>query len=154
MTRPADSQDPLQIVAGRIRDRYATPSRKAYTYLFWVHVSGTHEALIPAADAVIRAWVDEGAGLLPSDREEAVRRCAATREQRPQDGPSGQLSGHARRQMMARAIVFTLEQTGAGQIDVHLWSRALGFTPKGDREAHEQWECTVDGEWYSAYRGD
>jgi hypothetical protein len=37
---------------------------------------------------------------------------------------------------------------------VHLWSRALGFSPKGDREAFEQWEQAEDGVWFSAYRGD
>jgi hypothetical protein len=152
--RPVRPEDPLPLVAGRIRDRYATPSRKAYTYLFWVKDETTLSELIPPAEQVIAAWVDEGVGLLPLNAAEATRQCAVARAQRPQDRPSGQLSPNERRQMMARVILFTLEQSGPAQVDVHLWSRALGFSPKGDREAFEQWEQAEDGVWFSAYRGE
>ncbi len=153
-SRPAQPQDALARVAGRIRDRYATPSRKAYTYLFWVRDAAALEALIPTPEQTIAAWVDEGAGLLPLDGAEAVRRCAEARARRPQDRPSGQLSPHERRQMMARAILFTLTPVRPDQINLNMWSRALGFSPKGDRQAFEQWEQTDDGLWFSAYRGE
>ncbi|MCC7208629.1 MAG: hypothetical protein IT323_15080 [Anaerolineae bacterium] len=153
-SRPAQPPDPLAHVAGRIRDRYASPSRKAYTYLFWVRDAAALDGLVPTAEQVVAAWVDEGAGLSPLDAAEAVRRCAEARARRPQDRPSGQLSPHERRQMMARAILFTLTQARPDQVDVHLWSRALGFSPKGDRQAFEQWEQTDDGVWFSAYRGE
>lgn len=151
---PQDAHSALAHVAGRIRDRYATPSRKAYTYLFWVRDAAALEALIPTAEQVITAWVDEGAGLLPLDAAEAVRRSAESRSARPQDRPAAPISPHERRQMMARVILFTLELVGPDQIAVRLWSRALGFSPKGDREAFEQWELTEDGVWFSAYRGE
>lgn len=146
--------DPAAIVAGRIRDRYATPARRAYTYLFRMRPGASLDALIPDPESVIAAWVDEGAGLLPAPPAEAVRRCAAAREVRPHDLPPAQLSPHQRKQMMARSILFIATPQDADRVEVHLWSRALGFSPKGDREARETWLRAAGDFWYSAHRDD
>lgn len=148
------SESPLEIVAARIRDRYSNPARHAYTYLFRLVPGTLSMSLVPALEAVMSAWVDEGQGLLPLSPPEAVGLCAVAAQTKPHERPPTTLTPHQRKQMMARVITFTVEMPNPDQVDVQLWSRALGFSPKGDRQAHEIWKRAAGDFWYSAYRPD
>ena len=135
-------------VAERIAQRYAHPGRAAYAYLFRVKPGSDLTRMIPDTESVLAAWLDEGSGLSAAPAALAVEHCTITRG-------TGLNRKHAqnaqeRRQQMARAIQFTVTQIDENLIEVHLVSRALLFSPKGDREAHEQWRRSADG-WYSAY---
>jgi hypothetical protein len=151
---PADLAAPVAVIAERIRARYSNPSRKAYTYLYWVRDVVTLTDLIPTPEAVIAAWVDEGAGFVPTAAEAAVSAGHAAAAIKPHQAAPSRLTPHQRKQMMARAIAFTATQTGENEVTVQLVSRSLGFFPKGQREVTERWLRTVDGTWYSAYRSD
>ncbi|PJF35949.1 MAG: hypothetical protein CUN49_07935 [Candidatus Thermofonsia Clade 1 bacterium] len=142
----------LDHVAARIVARYSNPSRKAYTYLFRLRLGAPLTALVPAVSDVIAAWVDEGSGLLPTEPHEAVARCQSAARIKPHTEPPHTLTPHQRKQMMARAIQFSLQPVAEDEIALHLVSRAIGFSPKGDREVVEAWRCTDDGTWYSVYR--
>lgn len=136
-------------VAERIARRYAHPGRAAYVYLFRLKLESDLTPLIPATEWVVTAWLDEGSGLSPASAALTVEHCAATRS-------TGLNRRHAqtateRKQQMARAIQFIVTQLDDKLIEVHLVSRALLFSPKGDREVHEQWRPASDG-WYSAYQ--
>jgi len=142
----------LDHVAMRIVERYSNPSRKAYTYLFRLHIESPLTALVPLATDVLAAWVDEGRGLVPTAPLEAVARCQAAAQIKPHTEPLHSLTPHQRKQMMARAIQFSVRPVAEDEISLHLVSRALGFSPKGDREVIEAWRRTADGVWYSVYR--
>jgi hypothetical protein len=140
----------VDLVAEKIARRYAHPERKAYTYLFRLKPDRDFNAIVPEASSVTSAWVDEGNGLLSSPIDSAVEHCQKVYEarlvrSRPQNSQE-------RRRQMARSIQFTVTQPSEDQIEVHLISRAIAFSPKGDREVTEFWRRTADGDWYSAHR--
>ena len=138
---------PIDEVASLIARRYANPERAAYCYLFRLQPGTQIGPLVPDADAVIEAWVDQGGGLQPSPVEEAVRSCRAGLGHRP----AATMTSIYRRQLMARSIQFTVVQKADDLIEVQLSSRALSFSPKGDRSVTEEWRLAGD-QWYSAYR--
>ncbi len=144
--------NPLDHIAARIVERYRNPSRKAYMYLFRLSADALPSAVVPEAAHLLAAWVDEGRGLLATDPSEALRLCTLAQQIKPHTDSPQALTPHQRRQMMARIIQFSVRPVAADEIAVHLVSRALGFTPRGDREVVEDWRQTPDGVWYSAYR--
>jgi hypothetical protein len=139
------------IVAAHIAERYANPGRFAYTYLFRLRPDSDFGPLVPEVDSILAAWMDEGGGLQTVPAELAVEHCQATRAQAPDLRRPQPLNKHQRRQMMARSILFTAVQAGDDLVQVRLMSRSLVFSPKGDREAFEDWRPTGE-DWYSAYR--
>lgn len=139
------------LIVSRLLTRYSNPARMAYTYLFNVTPDADMTAIFPASATVLAAWVDEGGGLQPTPTAEALRLSETVREARVAHHTSHKLTPHERRQMMARLILFSVERKEEGLIVVHLISRSLGFTPKGDREVYEHWRLGEQG-WYSAYR--
>jgi len=145
-------ETPVDIVAERIAVRYRNPSRKAYLYLFRLAPSASLDALVPPADHVVQAWIDNGNGLVESAIEGVVAACADASQVKPHTQSPTRLSPHERKQMMARSILFTAHQPDQDTVEVNLASRALGFSPKGDRVALEVWKRTVDGTWYSTRR--
>jgi hypothetical protein len=138
-------------VIARLITRYNNPARMAYTYLFRLTSGGDFSCVIPNEGEVVMAWVDEGDGLEVAPVDHALRRCQAIQEAHITTSPAHKLTPHERRQMMARAIVFALDQHTDDLIVVHLISRSLTFTPKGDREVYEHWRLGGEG-WYSAHR--
>ena len=149
---PGDNGE--RIVAGRIVDRYSTPARQAFTYLFRLKAGASLDALIPDAESVLSAWVDEGSGFQPTPPDQAVARCREASQIRPHADQPHRMTPTQRRQMMARAIQFTAVQTDPATVVVDLASRSLGFSPKGVHTVQEIWKCTAGGVWYSAYRPD
>jgi hypothetical protein len=143
----------IEYVAGRIAARYAHPVRTAYTYLFQLKSGVDFGPLVPDSESVIAAWMDEGNGLLPAPIDTTVDHCRAVFANKTDLSTPRKMTSHERRQMMARSILFTAIQPAADLVEVRLLSRALIFSPKGDREANEQWRPSGEG-WYSAYRGD
>ena len=138
-------------VAQKIVQRYAHPERKAYLYMFRLIPGSDFDSLVPAKADVVAAWVDEGDDLLPATVDVALAACAGIREIHTTDAGPRKLTSHQRRQLMARSVLFSVQATTPDLIEVRLMSRALTFSPKGDREAHERWRRTgVD--WYSAYQ--
>src|SRR5262249_53118876 len=95
------------------------------------------------------AWVDEGEGLIPTSAEIAVDHCRVARQYTPDPDHPRQMTPHQRRQMMARAILFIVSQPDPDLVTVDLVSRSVCFSPKGDREGHEQGRGTGEG-WYPA----
>ncbi len=142
---------PTDYVAARIAERYAHPGRAAYTYLFRLKPDRDFGPLVPDPESVVSAWLDEGGGLAPVPVESAVEHCRAALAAKPDLTRPQQTTSHQRRQMMARSILFSVDQREENLVKVRLLSRALHFTPKGDREAFEEWRPTGGG-WYSAYR--
>jgi hypothetical protein len=138
-------------VAARIAERYGHPGRAAYTYLFRLKPGSDFGPLVPDLASVLAAWMDEGDGLQPVPVEAAVEHCRAALNSKPVLSRPQRLTPHQRRHMMSRSILFSVEQPAEDLVTVRLVSRALHFSPKGDREAFEQWRPTGDG-WYSAYR--
>jgi hypothetical protein len=143
---------PVQYVAERIAQRYAHPSRTAYLYLFQIKADTDLTSPVPDPESVVAAWVDQGAGLASAPIELAVEQCAATynlklRMTRPR-------TPDERRRQMARCVMFTAAQSSEDTVNIHLVSRALAFSPKGDRVADEEWKPTGDGGWYSVYNPD
>ena len=134
--------------AERIAQRYAHPGRTAYAYLFRLEPGSDLTRVIPEPETVLAAWIDEGSGLSLALAALAVEHCTATRGTGLNRKRA--LNAQERRQQMARAIQFTATQVDETLVEVHLVSRALLFSPKGDREVHEQWRRSVDG-WFSAY---
>lgn len=142
----------LDHVAARILERYSNPSRRAYTYLFRLRPQTALTSLVPSAEDVLSAWVDEGEGFQPLEPPQAVARCQQAAQIKPHTETPHTLTPHQRKQMMARAIQFSLWHVAEDEITLHLVSRALGFSPKGDREVIETWRRTSEGVWYSVYR--
>ncbi|HRE48952.1 MAG TPA: hypothetical protein PLD47_14590 [Aggregatilineales bacterium] len=145
----AESLTPDALVAENIRGRYATPARKAHLYLFRLRGDTPTKALIPAPDAVLRAWVDEGTGLRLTPISEALQRCAAAAGIPLHTIPQG-----GQKQTMARVVVFTAEMPDAETVTVRLVSRAIHYHPKGERIADEVWKQAPDGVWYSVHIPD
>jgi len=141
----------IEFVAGRIAARYGHPGRTAYTYLFQMKPDGDFGPLVPDSESVITAWMDEGSGLLPAPIDTAIEHCRAVHANKTDLTTPRKMTSHERRQMMARSILFAVTQPAADLVEVRLLSRSLVFSPKGDREAQEQWRPTGEG-WYSAYR--
>jgi hypothetical protein len=141
----------IEFVAGRIAARYAHPGRTANTYLFQLKPDSDFGPLVPDPESVIAAWMDEGNGLLPAHIDIAVDHCRAVFANKTDLGTPRKMTSHERRQMMARSILFTATQPAADLVEIRLLSRALVFSPKGDREALEQWRPSGE-DWYSAYR--
>jgi hypothetical protein len=139
------------IVVVHIVERYANPGRSAYTYLFQLKPDSDFEPLVPEVASILAAWMDEGDGLQTAPIDLAVEHCRATRAQAPDLRRPQKLNSHQRRQMMARSILFSAVQASDDVVQVRLVSRSLVFSPKGDREALEDWRPTGD-DWYSAYR--
>ncbi len=145
------SCDPLDFVAERLVERYSHPSRTAYLYCFRLQPGTDFAPLIPDLAAVIIAWVDEGAGLAVLPADAAISRCqtALVSQSALALKPARPTTSHERRQTMARLISFSIERQAVDQISVDLFSRALAFTPKGDRRVTETWR-PAEGTWYSA----
>jgi hypothetical protein len=143
----------VEFVANRIAQRYSNPARTAYTYLFQVAPDSDFSQLIPSADAAIAAWMDEGSGMQQVDPAFAAEHCRATKQSVTDLSQPKKMSSHQRKQMMARSIMFSIVQLSEGVIQVHLFSRSLTFSPKGDREVTEEWHPSGDS-WFSAYRPD
>ncbi len=139
---------PEATIAEKIIARYGHPARTAYLYLFQLEPNADRSSLIPHADEVTGAWIDEGMGLQPANATSVIERCTTTRGL-PLTRPA---NPHERRLFMARVVTFTFMQTTPDEYQVTLISRALRFTPKGDRTAIETWR-PADGSWYSAYTG-
>lgn len=114
-------------------------------YLFRLRPDADFQPLVPGPDYVLAAWVDENGGLHPLPPDEAIQRCLAAAAI-----PANRWT--ARRWTMARVVTFTAIPTDEETVAVRLLSRALHFAPRGTREAHETWQRTADGQWYSAYR--
>jgi hypothetical protein len=144
---------PTEAVALKIVERYSHPGRTAYLYLFQLKPGVDFASLIPEASGVIAAWIDEGANLVATPVDTALAHCKTTQEIAPNRDVPQKLTSHQRRQMMARAILFSVNQLDADEVEVHLVSRALIFSPKGDREVNEKWLRSGDS-WYSAYQPD
>lgn len=150
-------RSPLAVVTEKLLYRYNHPSRKAYVYVFQLaEDADLPQIIVPTADRILAAWVDEGYGeLRATDAASAAALANAAALIKPQAGAPHPLTAHERRQMMARIITFCLkeaEEDGESVVRLHLYSRALGFTPKGTREAFETWRKTSDGIWYSSYQ--
>ncbi len=145
--------NPLEAVALKIVERYSHPGRTAYMYLFRVTPESNLTALIPPASIVIATWMDEGNSLLDSSIDIAIAHSTATRNAAPTLTAPQKLSSDQRRQMMARVVIFSVSELNDDEVEVHLVSRSLAFSPKGDREVTEKWRRSADG-WYSAYQPD
>ncbi len=141
----------VDLVAHKIVQRYAHPERKAYLYMFRLQPGSDFSAIVPAPENILAAWVDEGNGLLPAAVDSALVACSAAREIHINSRTPGKLTTHQRRQLMARSVLFSVEATAPDLIEVRLRSRALTFSPKGDREILERWQRT-GADWYSAYQ--
>jgi hypothetical protein len=147
----SNNQVALTYVSERIAQRYAHPGRAAYLYLFRLQVGSDFSALVPSIAQVIEAWIDEGQGLKSADPASVIAACSIVRDaklqfSKPTDSPS-------RKRQMSRAVLFSVDQTDDDSINVRLISRAVSFTPKGDREVNELWRRTGTGEaWYSTHR--
>lgn|SRR5258708_1716563 len=141
----------VDLVAHKIVQRYAHPERKAYLYMFRLKPASDFSAIVPAPENILAAWIDEGNGLLPAAVDSALVACSAAREPHTNPRAPGKLTSHERRQLMARSVLFSVEATAPDLIEVRLSSRALTFSPKGDREVLERWQRT-GAEWYSAYQ--
>ncbi len=142
-------------IADRIAARYANPGRAAYLYLFQVKAGSALEAMPPDTHDTLAAWYDEGDGLAPAVAEDAAARCRATFGLLQMVGEQGRrlIAPADRRRLMARLVVFSVavpSETGELPAKVELFSRALAFTPKGDRRATETWKRSPEG-WFSAY---
>jgi hypothetical protein len=135
----------LETILGKICERYSHPSRVAYLYLFHLVNSADRGVLIPNASEVLQAWIDEGSGLALTDPQNGIAQCQATANFRT----SHPANTHERRMSMARVVTLTVTQDSAVQYSVNLISRALHFSPKGDRQAFETWR-PAEGSWYSA----
>ena len=146
------NNQPTDEVAERIALRYAHPERVAYLYLFRLAPGSDFGPLVPLTGHILTAWIDEGSGLARTDADSAVRKCqtvydAMAEARRLSKRPK---TSHERRQQMARSILFTVTQPVEDEIEVHLLSRALAFSPKGDREVVEKWRRSAEG-WFSSY---
>ena len=137
-------------VTDRILERYSRPGRVAYMVMFRLKGGTGFSGVLPEEDSIIAAWIDGGNGLLPAASQAALERCKVLQAvHTPSDAPH-RMTAEERRQMMARCILFTVVQSADDLVEVQLISRSLTFTPKGDREAYEQWKPGGEG-WYSAY---
>ncbi|MEP7287472.1 MAG: hypothetical protein ABI947_17075 [Chloroflexota bacterium] len=140
---------PADYVAERIAARYGHPARVAHLYLFRLKPDSDLTAIVPSVETVLTAWVDEGSGLGPTSAARAIEQCQAVYGvELKTSRPTTPLE---RRRQMARSVLFTVEQPDVDSIEVQLMSRALAFSPKGDRAAHEVWHRSGEG-WYSAYQ--
>src|SRR5215208_5511169 len=142
-----------EFVANRIAQRYANPARSAYVYLFQVRPDADFSQLIPAPEVVIAAWYDERNGMEQVTPQAALEHCRATKQAVTDLAQPKKMTSHERKQMMARSIVFSVTQPSESVIQVHLFSRSLSFSPKGDREVTEEWRQSGDT-WFSAYQPD
>jgi hypothetical protein len=136
---------PQEVIAQKIVERYSHPSRTAYLYFFVLRPDANRAILIPHVGDVLYAWVDEGHGLVQKSPAEAVASCKTAdsfRLERP-------MNPQQRRMQMARVVTISLEQQAPDQVLVDLYSRAIAFTPKGDRHVLEIWR-PAEGSWYSA----
>lgn len=142
--------DAVEFVTSRIVARYGHPARKAYLYLFRLTPGSDFDRTPPDPSSIIGAWLDEGDQLAPAAPKDAIARCQsaysalhASSDRRPET-----------RRLMARIVVFSVEEHEPGMmVVVQLSSRALAFTPKGDRRVTETWRPAQDGTdgWYSAH---
>jgi hypothetical protein len=120
-------------------------------YLFRLQPGSDFSSLIPTADSVIEAWMDEGEGLQRTETKTVINHCkivydAKLQFSKPTDSPS-------RKRQMSRAVIFSVDQPDDDNVNVRLISRAVSFSPKGDREVNELWRRTGTGdEWYSTHR--
>ncbi|HLY29156.1 MAG TPA: hypothetical protein VKQ72_22615 [Aggregatilineales bacterium] len=138
-------------VASRIIERYGRPGRVAYMVMFRLQNSADFSHIVPPRESIVAAWIDAGSGLLPATAESALERCKILQAVHTLARAPHQMTADERRQMMARSVLFSVQQTATDLVEVRLISRSLTFSPKGDREANEQWKPGSEG-WYSAYR--
>lgn len=150
--------DPAAFIAARIVERYSHPSRTNYLYLFHVQSSADFQPIPPVAGQIIQAWVDEENTLSSIDPIKACHLCQLTadrwRSQSVVDGYAPPRSREERRRLMARQVVFSItppDPAGEPVALVDLFSRAIAFTPKGDRRVTETWRPFAGG-WFSAYK--
>ena len=144
---PAD----VNSVINQIIRRYSNPARATFMYLFLLPLDADFSGVFPAPENVLTTWVDEGSGFQATPADEAVRLCAAIQRLHIIDSAEHRLTSTERKQMMARTIQFSVEQKADDFIVVHLVSKAITFSPKGDREVYEHWRLGSAG-WYSAHR--
>jgi hypothetical protein len=142
--------DAAEFVTSRIVRRYGHSGRAAHLYLFRLVPGSDFLRLPPDRQTLIAAWMDEGGGLAPATPDEAVTRCKLARSTLE----GYKINRPETQRLMARIVVFSVaEHIADAQVIVELFSRALAFTPKGDRRVTETWRQAEDGtdSWYSAH---
>ena len=120
-------------------------------YLFRLPIEADFSGIIPAETSILTAWVDEGGGFQLTPPADAVALCTTIRGLHLIDKGEHRMTSTERRQMMSRTVQFSLEPKADDLIVVHLVSKAITFSPKGDREVYEHWRLGSAG-WYSAHR--
>lgn len=144
--------DHIRLILNRLLNRYSTPGRTNYCTLFLMRADSSFNVLIPDPAQCLAAWVDRGSGLQSAPVDQAVTMLQAERDPALAAVDRGTLTdSESRRAQMTRVIIFTIYQTAEDEIHVDLFSRALHYSPKGDRIAHEMWRTAEDGTWYSVY---
>ncbi|MBX3080218.1 MAG: hypothetical protein KF716_01205 [Anaerolineae bacterium] len=141
----------MDIVINQIIRRYSNPARATFMYLFLLPLDADFSGVFPTPETVLTAWVDEGSGFQVTPADEAVRLCSGIQQLHIIDSAEHRLTSTERKQMMARTIQFSVEQKADDFIVVHLVSKAITFSPKGDREVYEHWRLGSTG-WYSIHR--
>jgi hypothetical protein len=149
MTLPSTTA--FDIIIDQIIRRYSNPSRTTFMYMFRLPIEADFSGIVPPASSVLFSWVDEGSGFQSTQPVDAVQLCASIRQLHLIDKPQRRLTSTERRQMMSRTVQFSLKSEADDLIVVHLVSKAITFSPKGDREVYEHWRLGSTG-WYSAHR--
>ena len=141
------------VVAAQIVRRYNNPERKVFAYLFQLTPEADFRPLIPSPTAVIAAWMDEEGGLIETPVETAIAHAYAIAAiPKPRMYHAGNYTPFQRKQMLARTVLFSVRERDADTVEVHLFSRSVVFTPKGDHDGYELWTRDGDGDWYFAHR--
>ncbi len=135
----------VESIVDKLLERYSHPGRVAYLYMFRLAPCADFDPLLPDPGSVLDAWMDEDGGLVRVEAAEALAHCQETiivSKRRPKNRQE-------RRRQMARLVSFCVFPHTASEILVELSSRALLFSPKGDRRVTEHWH-PAEGGWYSA----
>jgi hypothetical protein len=138
------SSEAVEFIVGKLVERYSHPGRVSFMYMFRLAPGTDFEPLLPAAAVIQDAWMDEDTGLVPVEAAVALAHCRETlvvSKARP-------TNRQERRRQMARVVSFIVLPQTATQVVVELSSRALLFSPKGDRRVTEIWH-PAEGGWYS-----
>lgn len=148
--------DHIRIILSRLLTRYSTPGRTNFCTLFLMRADSDFDALIPDPAHCLAAWADRGSGLQSMPVDQAIGMLQAEHDPAIATVERGTLTdSESRRAQMTRVISFTIYQVatpdGQDEVQVDLYSRALHYSPKGDRIAHETWRTAEDGTWYSLY---
>jgi hypothetical protein len=147
------SQTNLEQVVGRLLRRYANPERKVFAYLFRLHPEADFAPMLPNSESVIESWIDEGEGLTVTPTATALARMQAIMAiVKPRVYNAANHTSLERKQLLSRSVLFSLRPLDTETIEVHLYSRAVLYTPKGDHDGYEVWRHDADGEWYFDHR--